>query len=130
LLIVAALDNQELAKFIQVADEIGLDALVEVHDEMELERALDVGACMIGVNQRDLHTFEVDGNRAGRLACRMDVSITKVAESGISTAEDVSHLAEVGYDAVLIGESLVTSLVPSELLSQMVKAGLPRGARL
>src|SRR5690606_27311825 len=83
LLIVAALDQAELAAFHQLAGEIGLDALVEIHDEAELERALEVGATLVGVNQRDLVTFEVDTDRAVRMAPQMPAGVVRVAESGV-----------------------------------------------
>jgi indole-3-glycerol phosphate synthase len=113
LLIVAALSDSELADFHALAIELGLDALVEVHDEAELERAQAAGATLIGVNQRDLVTFEVDTGRAVRIARRIPAGVVKVAESGIVGAEDAAALAEAGYDAVLVGEALVTSGDPT-----------------
>jgi indole-3-glycerol phosphate synthase len=113
LLIVAALSDAELADFHALADELGLDALVEVHDEDELERAEAAGATLIGVNQRDLVTFDVDTDRAVRVARRFPEGIVKVAESGIVGGEDAATLAEAGYDAVLVGEALVTSGDPA-----------------
>jgi indole-3-glycerol phosphate synthase len=109
LLIVAALDNAELADFHALALEIGMDALVEVHDEAELERAVAVGARLVGVNQRDLTTFEVDSERAVRMAPLIPGSVTRVAESGISGPSDASTLVNAGYHALLVGESLVTA---------------------
>ena len=109
LLIAAALDDRELAAFHQLAGEIGLDALVEVHDEAELERAVDVGATLVGVNQRDLVTFEVDHDRALRMASAFPAGVVSVAESGVRGPDDAASLAAAGYDAVLVGESLVTS---------------------
>ena len=109
LLIVAALDNAELADFHALALEIGMDALVEVHDEAELERAVAVGARLVGVNQRDLTTFEVDSERAVRMAPLIPGSVTRVAESGISGPPDASTLVKAGYHALLVGESLVTA---------------------
>jgi len=113
LLIVAALSDDELADFAALAGELDLDALVEVHDEAELERALAIGADLVGVNQRDLVTFEVDTDRAVRVAAAFPAGIVKVAESGITGAADAATLAEAGYDAVLVGESLVTSGDPA-----------------
>jgi indole-3-glycerol phosphate synthase len=107
LLIVAALDQDELAEFHRLAADLGLDALVEVHDEPELDRALAVGATLVGVNQRDLHTFEVDGERAARLASRIPEGVVRVAESGIAGPDDARRLVDAGYHAVLVGESLV-----------------------
>jgi indole-3-glycerol phosphate synthase len=107
LLIVAALDDGELARFAALAARVGLDALVEVHDEQELERALAVGATLVGVNQRDLATFEVDPARAERVGRAIPPGVVAVAESGIRDAEDARRLAGAGFDAVLVGESAV-----------------------
>lgn len=109
LLIAAALDDAELRDFHQLADAVGLDALVEIHDEAELERALAVDARLVGVNQRDLVTFEVDHDRARRVGAAMPATVVRVAESGIRGPDDARSLAEVGFDAVLVGETLVTS---------------------
>ena len=109
LLIVAALDDRELAELLGLARAVGLAALVEAHDEDELERALAVGADLVGVNQRDLRTFEVDRARALRMGARMPDGVVAVAESGIRDAADVERLAEAGYTAVLVGETLVRS---------------------
>jgi indole-3-glycerol phosphate synthase len=110
LLIAAVLDTEELGRFHDLATDLGLDALVEVHDEAELESALEVGATLIGVNQRDLVTFEVDTGRALRMAAGIPSGITAVAESGVRDSADAALLASAGYDAVLVGESTVTSL--------------------
>jgi indole-3-glycerol phosphate synthase len=109
LLIAAALDDIELAELHALAIELGLDALVEIHDEPELERALAVGATLVGVNQRDLVTFEVDTDRAVRMAPQMPAGVVRVAESGVRGVEDATELARAGYHAVLVGESLVTA---------------------
>jgi indole-3-glycerol phosphate synthase len=109
LLIVAALSADELVDFVALALRLGLDALVEVHDEDELGRALAAGATLIGVNQRDLRTFEVDHERALRMAALFPEGVTSVAESGIRGPEDAARLSEAGYDAVLVGETLVRS---------------------
>ena len=113
LLIAAALDDAELARLHALAGDVGLDALVEVHDEAELARALAVGATLVGVNQRDLVTFEVDTQRAVRLAPQMPEGVVRVAESGVRGPEDAAELASAGYHAVLVGESLVTSGDPT-----------------
>jgi indole-3-glycerol phosphate synthase len=113
LLIVAALTAAELSQFRLLAQELDMAALVEVHDEDELGRALDAGAKLVGVNQRDLRTFEVDRARAERLAEAMPPGVVKVAESGIRDGADVDRLAAAGYDAILVGESLVTSPDPA-----------------
>jgi indole-3-glycerol phosphate synthase len=109
LLIAAALDDAELRDFHELARELGLDALVEVHDEPELERAVAVGADLVGVNQRDLVTFAVDQQRAVRMAPLMPAGVVRVAESGIRGGDDAAALAAAGYHSLLVGESLVTS---------------------
>ncbi len=109
LLIAAALDDAELADFHALAVDVGLDALVEVHDEPELERALAVGATLVGVNQRDLVTFEVDTARALRMAPVMPDGVVRVAESGVRCPDDARALVDAGYHALLVGESVVTS---------------------
>lgn len=109
LLIVAALGDGELEAFRSLAERLGLDALVEVHDEGELDRALGLGARLVGVNQRDLATFEVDGRRAETLAERIPPDVVAVAESGIRGPEDARRLAAAGFQAVLVGESVVTA---------------------
>jgi indole-3-glycerol phosphate synthase len=119
LLIAAALDDVELGEFHQMAREIGLDALVEVHDEGELERAVAIGADLIGVNQRDLITFEVDQQRACRLAPQMPAGVVRVAESGIRGPLDAAALAAAGYHALLVGESLVTSGDPAAAVAAL-----------
>jgi indole-3-glycerol phosphate synthase len=109
LLIVAALDDDELASLLTLARDLGLASLVEVHDEAELGRALAADAHLVGVNQRDLRTFEVDRERALRMGERMPEGVIAVAESGIRDAADVDRLAAAGYTAVLVGETLVRS---------------------
>lgn len=119
LLIVAALDSSELADFHALATELGLDALVEVHDEAGVERALDVGATLIGVNQRDLMTFEVDQQRAVRVASSLPQTVVSVAESGIRGRADAIVMSAAGYNAVLVGESLLTSGDPAEAVADL-----------
>ena len=109
LLIAAALDDDELGRFADLARRVGLDALVEVHDEAELARAVAVGADLVGVNQRDLVSFRVDTARAVRMAPQMPPGVVRVAESGIAGPGDAAELAAAGYHAVLVGEHLVTS---------------------
>ncbi|MDQ2651385.1 MAG: indole-3-glycerol phosphate synthase TrpC, partial [Actinomycetota bacterium] len=109
LLIAAALDDRELADFHALALELGLDALVEIHDEAELDRALSVGANVVGVNQRDLHTFEVDQGRAVRVGQAMPDGVVRVAESGVRGVDDARALADAGFHAVLVGETVVTA---------------------
>jgi indole-3-glycerol phosphate synthase len=112
LLIAAVLTNDELSRFFDLAMHIGLDVLVETHDESELDRALNVGANIIGVNQRDLITFEVDHARAERMASLIPPTVVRVAESGVRDAHDARRLRDAGYDAVLVGESIVTAVDP------------------
>ncbi len=113
LLIAAALDDVELRDLLGLATDLGLDSLVEIHDEAELDRAVAVGATLVGVNQRDLVTFEVDTARAVRMAPQMPAGVIRVAESGITGPADARLLAEAGYHAVLVGEHLVTSGDPA-----------------
>ena len=119
LLIAAALSDAELASFLALSTEIDIDALVEVHDERELDRALSAGATLVGVNQRDLVTFEVDQDRAVRVAAMMPKGIIKVAESGVRGRDDALALRQAGYDAVLVGEHLVTSSDPIRALTDL-----------
>lgn len=119
LLIAAALDDSELGELHGLAGQVGIDALVEVHDEAELERALAVGAYLVGVNQRDLVTFAVDHDRAVRVGKAMPGSVTRVAESGIRGADDARALAGAGFDAVLVGESVVTAADPAAAVAAL-----------
>lgn len=109
LLIAAGLSDEEMTAFAEAAVALSMAPLVEVHDEEEAERALTCGASLIGVNQRDLRTFEVDTERALRIGKLLPAGSIKVAESGISSAADVRRLAQAGFDAVLVGESFITS---------------------
>ncbi len=119
LLIAAALDRAELVGFHELARDIGLDALVEIHDEGELEHALEAGATLIGVNQRDLVTFEVDHDRAVRMAGVIPDDAVKVAESGVRNGADARALHAAGYHAVLVGETLVTSADPAAMIEDL-----------
>lgn len=107
LLIASALDDRLLGTLQGVALELHMDALVEVHDEHELDRALGLGAGLVGVNQRDLRSFEVDSERALQLAGRIPAGVVAVAESGIAGADHARALAAAGYQAILVGESLL-----------------------
>jgi indole-3-glycerol phosphate synthase len=120
LLIVAALTNAELNRLALGAGLHGLDVLCEVHDEAELQRALDAGCDLIGVNTRDLRTFKVDAETALRLAERLPKSVMRVAESGIGSGEDIARLRAAGYQAFLIGESLMRTERPGEALRALV----------
>jgi indole-3-glycerol phosphate synthase len=119
LLIAAALDRAELVSFHKLAVHIGLDVLVEIHDEAELETALAANASVIGVNQRDLVTFQVDHDRAVRMAALIPEGVVRVAESGVRHREDAISLRAAGYDAVLVGESLVTAADPAAAIAQL-----------
>jgi indole-3-glycerol phosphate synthase len=107
LLIVAALSLQTLGRFYNVAIELGLDALIEVHSEEELDSASQIGAGLIGVNNRDLHTFEVSLETSRRLIKRREAGVLMVAESGISTRAEIEELRSLGFDGFLVGESLM-----------------------
>jgi len=109
LLIASALTPDEMGLFFRTAVDIGLDVLVEVHNADELERSVEIGATLIGVNQRNLATFEVDHRRAKQLAPLIPSGVVKVAESGVRDGEDARVLRDCGFDAVLVGESLLTS---------------------
>ncbi|MDQ1426951.1 MAG: indole-3-glycerol phosphate synthase [Acidimicrobiaceae bacterium] len=119
LLIAAALSPSLLEQLADLAAHLGLDALVEVHDESEVAVAVAAGATLIGVNQRDLVTFDVDTDRAVRVAASIPQGVVRVAESGIRGAGDVTRLAEAGYDAVLVGESLLRSGDPAAAVAAL-----------
>lgn len=121
LLIVAALEQQKLVELSRVAETNGLDVLCEVHDEGELRRALDAGCSLIGVNSRDLRTFQVDLATAFRLAEKIPAGCVRVAESGIHTGADVARLKSAGYDAFLIGESLMRADHPGHALKILLQ---------
>jgi indole-3-glycerol phosphate synthase len=120
LLIVAALSQAELTALARKAREFGLDVLCEVHDEAELARALDAGCDLIGVNSRDLRTFQVDLETAFRLSEMMPKNLFRVAESGIHSGEDIARLRVAGYQAFLIGESLMKAESPGGALRRLL----------
>ncbi len=120
LLIVAALDKSELVAFHALGLDVGLDVLVEVHDEAELDRAIAVGSTLIGVNQRDLTTFQVDHDRAVRMAALIPSEVVGVAESGVRGQADAIALRSAGYQAVLVGESLVTAGDPAAAVKELM----------
>ncbi len=121
LLIVAALSAEELSSLAAGARRRGLDVLCEVHDGEELQRALDVGFDLIGVNTRDLRTFKVDLETAFALADRFPANVVRVAESGIHSAEDIARLRAAGYDAFLVGESLMRAASPGAALLELMR---------
>jgi indole-3-glycerol phosphate synthase len=120
LLIVAALPQAELIALARHACEHGLDVLCEAHDHEELDRAIDAGCDLIGVNNRDLRTFKVDIETAVRLAEFMPKDVVRVAESGIHSGADIAHLRSAGYHAFLIGESLMKAKSPGEALKTLL----------
>jgi indole-3-glycerol phosphate synthase len=120
LLIVAALSPPELTTLAGRAREQGLDVLCEVHTEEELQRGLDSGCTMIGVNSRDLRTLQVDLATAFRLAPLIPKNVLRVAESGIHTGEDIARLHAAGYQAFLIGEWLMKAKSPAEALRTLL----------
>lgn len=116
LLIVAALSHAELISLAAAARASDLDVLCEVHDSAELQRALDAGFETIGINNRDLHTFHVDLNTSLQLVESVPRGVTKIAESGIESAEDIARLRRAGFDGFLIGESLMRAARPGDEL--------------
>ena len=119
LLIAAVLTPAELSLFLEISREVDLDAMVEVHDEAELDVAMRAGVTMVGVNQRDLVTFAVDQARAVRMAPLIPNNVVKVAESGVRGRDDAIALRAAGYDAILVGEHLVTSSNPEAALTDL-----------
>jgi indole-3-glycerol phosphate synthase len=123
LLIVAALEQNALVSLVERAVSIDLVPLVEVHTEEELDRALEAGARLLGINARNLGTLEVDRGVFGRIAPRVPEGILKIAESGIRGPHDLLAYAAAGADAVLVGESLVTGKDPRSAVADLVTAG-------
>jgi indole-3-glycerol phosphate synthase len=129
LLIVASLEQKDLIAFAGSAQAHKLDVLCEVHNDTELQRALDSGCDLIGVNSRDLRTFKVDLTTAFRLAEKIPAGCIRVAESGIRSGADLAPLRSAGYDAFLIGESLMRAARPGEALKILLEeAGLELGS--
>lgn len=123
LLIVAALSDEALTVLVDTCAEAGIDALVEVHDADEADRALDAGATLIGINARDLRTFEVDRELFARIRPHLPFSVLTVTESGVRGPDDVLSAARAGADAVLVGESLITAPDPRASVALLVSAG-------
>ena len=121
LLIVAALTSDELSRLGLAARSQGLDVLCEVHDGDELNRAVDARFDLIGVNTRDLKTFKVDLQTAFDLAEKFPANVVRVAESGIHSSEDVARLREAGYQAFLVGESLMRAVSPGDALRELMR---------
>jgi indole-3-glycerol phosphate synthase len=126
LLIVAALTIEELGSLHRVAEDLGLDVLVEVHDGDELRRALTIGADLLGINNRDLRDFSVDVGRTSLLMGDVPDGVTIVSESGIATSAALASMQQAGVDAVLIGESLMRSHDP-EVALRALRAGAEGG---
>jgi indole-3-glycerol phosphate synthase len=123
LLMVAALEQEALVSLIERSHSIGLCPLVEVHDEEETLRAVDAGAQLIGVNNRNLKTLEVDRNTFARVAPSIPTNLVRVAESGVRGPHDVIEFARAGADVVLVGETLVTGRDPRASVADLVAAG-------
>ena len=129
LLIVAALEQPALVSLVERTRSLGMTALVEVHDEDELTRALDAGARVIGVNARNLKTLEVDRSVFGRLSPLIPDGIVKIAESGVRGPHDLLAYAAAGADAVLVGEGVVSGGNPRQAVAELVTAGNHPSAR-
>ncbi len=127
LLIVRILEGERLRRLLSVVEGVGLDALVEVHGAVELRAALEAGAKMVGINNRDLGTFETDLSVSLGLAASVPSEVVLVAESGIRSCEDVERLGRAGVDAVLVGEALMRS--GGEGAGAALLAGRPRARR-
>jgi indole-3-glycerol phosphate synthase len=123
LLIVAALEQEALVSLVERTKSLGMTPLVEVHNETEVDRAVDAGARLVGVNARDLKTLEVDRSTFERLSPRIPVSCVKIAESGVRDTHDLITYAGQGADAVLVGEALVTHGDPRQAVHDLVTAG-------
>lgn len=124
LLIVAVLEQAELATLARKAREHGLDVLCEVHSQEELQRAVDAGCDLIGVNTRDLRTFKVDTETAFELVESLPRNVLRVAESGIRSGSDIARLRAAGYQAFLVGESLMRAARPGDALRELLRAAL------
>jgi indole-3-glycerol phosphate synthase len=123
LLIVAALEQPVLAELYHLIGELGMTALVEAHSAAEVDRALEIGAQLVGVNARDLTTFQLDRELFGTLAGSIPSGVIRVAESAVTSPADVAHYREAGADVVLIGEALVTGDDPVTTLESFLAAG-------
>jgi len=120
LLIVAGLSQSQYCDFHQMANELGMDVLVEIHNEEELERALEASPTIVGVNSRNLKTLDVDSRAFDQLLPMIPSGIIKVAESGISERSEVAHVEELGADAILVGETLVRAGDPVAAISRLL----------
>ena len=123
LLIASVLGSGDLASLLEVTHELGMNALVEVHTDDELERVLALNPPIVGINNRNLQTFEVDFENTARLRRKIPPGIVTVAESGIKNSDDVRNLTEIGVDAILVGEALVRSKDVFRAARDLVRAG-------
>ncbi|MGA3040522.1 MAG: indole-3-glycerol phosphate synthase TrpC [Bryobacteraceae bacterium] len=123
LLIAAILETTQIRSLAEMAATFGMAALVEVHDERELAKAIEAGAQIVGVNNRDLNTFQVAIETSLRLAPRIPPGVLKVSESGIGSARDIERLRAAGYRAFLVGEHLMKSADPAEALRALLAPG-------
>lgn len=135
LLICAVLESGQIEKYLDICDMLGIDALVEAHDEKEIKKAVEAGAGIIGVNNRNLKDFSVDFSNAERLRDAIPQSCIYVAESGVKEADDVERIRKAGADAVLIGETLMRSEDKRQMLAMFKKAakeadGVREGSRI
>jgi indole-3-glycerol phosphate synthase len=128
LLIMAAVSDAEFSALYRTARELQLDVLCEVHDRDELRRAVDLGAEIIGVNSRNLHTFHVDPDTPLRLAEHLPAKVVRVAESGIQTGDEIRRLRDAGYQAFLVGECLMRAKSPGEKLRALLAEARSVGA--
>ena len=124
LLIAAVLGDNDLKVLQELANKLGMAALLEVHTAAELERVLVLNPRLIGVNNRNLQTFTVDFDNTARLRAKIPAGVITVAESGIKSAQDVRRLAEIGVDAILVGETLVKSQDVYKTTKELVRAGI------
>jgi indole-3-glycerol phosphate synthase len=122
LLIAAVLRGGELGDLLALTQELGMEALVEVHDARELERVLHLSPRVVGINNRNLQTFQVDFENTGRLRALIPAEIATIAESGIKNADDARQMAALGVDAMLVGQSLVKSKDPLAKAKELVQA--------
>ena len=122
LIIVASLTDDAIALLLATAKEAGMTAIVEAHTSSEVQRAFVAGATVIGVNNRDLHTFETDLLTAELAAIHLPEGVVKIAESGVSSVDGAARMARAGYDAVLVGEALVRSNDPARLVAELKAA--------
>ena len=126
LLITAVLSRNEMASLLKLTHQLGMNALVEVHTQAELAQVLPLQPRIIGVNNRNLQTFEVDFENTARLRDQIPADIVTVAESGLKTTDDVRRMAAIGVDAILVGETLVRSKNVAETAVSFVRAGQKR----